>query len=272
MRELVDKFGRAITYLRISVTDKCNYRCTYCMPACGIEHKPHAQILRYEEIAQIVRVAVLLGISKVRLTGGEPLVKRNIEHLVGLVADTPGIGDVAMTTNASLLTGEVARALTDAGLQRVNISLDTLDPERFRTLTRGGDIRHVFRGIDAAIYAGLAPVKVNMIVFDDTPAEEVDRMRQFCTGKGARLQTIRHFTLSDRQLQPGPLATDRPLPCEECNRLRLTADGYVKPCLHSDKEIKVNMQNISGSILEAVNERIKSGVSCSSRVMSQIGG
>jgi len=268
---LIDQYNRSITYLRISVTDRCNYRCTYCMPPGGVTLKPHEQMLRYEDIIAIVREAAALGVAKIKLTGGEPLVKRNIEELVRGIAAVPGISDLGMTTNASLLTPEKARALKQAGLMRVNISLDTLDAAHFCRITRGGRIEDVLRGIDAALEAGLTPVKINMVVFADTTVEEVDAMGRFCAAKGARLQTISHFSLHERAGK-NYMEAGRPPRCEECNRLRLTADGYFKSCLFSDDEIKVDMQNIRQSIIHAVANKPPSGSTCTTRAMSQIGG
>lgn len=165
--------GRIIDYLRISVTDRCNLRCVYCMPAEGVEFVSHEDILTYEEIALFVRVAAGLGFSKVRLTGGEPLVRRDLAKLVGQVASTPGIVDISLTTNGILLplaAGELKRA----GLSRVNISIDTLDPERYMRLTRGGSLERALAGVEAAFQAGLTPVKLNAVlmheVLDELPA------------------------------------------------------------------------------------------------------
>ena len=157
-----DACGRAVTYLRVSVTDRCNLRCRYCMPARGIRFLPAHQILRYEEIVQVVRAALDLGITQVRLTGGEPLCRRHIERLVAMIAPLPGLADLALTTNGALLAHH-AGPLATAGLRRVNVSLDTLDPARYAQVTRGGDLRRALDGIQAAIEAGLAPVKINAV-------------------------------------------------------------------------------------------------------------
>ena len=270
---LIDSFGRTIKYLRISVTDLCNYRCTYCMPPEGVLLKPHKAILRYEQIAAIAEAGAWLGISKIKLTGGEPLVKRNIKHLVEMIARIPEITDLGMTTNGSLLTREKARELKSAGLMRVNISLDTLDPVKFKLLTRGGDLNDVLTGIDAALEAGLKPVKVNMVVFNDTVPEEIEFLRLFCATRGVELQTIRCFvlTIPKTDNQHGVL-TDRPHLCAKCDRLRLTADGFLKSCLHSDKEVKVDFDNIEASIQAAVRAKPPAGETCMERGMSQIGG
>ncbi|MGD2178832.1 MAG: GTP 3',8-cyclase MoaA [Anaerolineae bacterium] len=168
----LDAYNRPISYLRISVTDRCNLRCVYCMPEEGVPWRPHGDVLRYEEIVIIVRAAAELGISKVRLTGGEPLVRLGIIDLVRQIARIPGIDDLAMTTNGVLLTHH-ARELANAGLHRVNISLDTLDAERFRRITRCGDLADVLAGIDAARQAGLRPIKINSVVIRGLNDNEV---------------------------------------------------------------------------------------------------
>lgn len=241
------------------------------MPEEGIELKPHHAILRLEQIALIVEQAAALGIYKVKITGGEPLVRKNVQELVRLIAALPGITDLSMTTNGSLLTREKAHVLKRAGLNRINISLDTLDPERFFAITRGGAVNQVLAGIDAAAEARLHPIKINMVVFADTADSDIAAMQQFCASRGLSLQTIAHFSLSQRN-SVAVKAADKPPPCETCNRLRLTADGFLKPCLFSDHEIKVDFSDIRGSLIAAINAKPATGSSCSSRVMSQIGG
>lgn len=241
------------------------------MPESGVPLKSHSDLLHYEQITAIVKEAVTLGIFKIKITGGEPLVRRNIEVLIEQIAALPGITDLGMTTNASLLTAEKARVLKNAGLMRMNISLDTIDPERFVTITRRGQISDVFHGIDNAVKAGFSPVKINMVVMEDTTEADMTAMQQFCTLKGLQLQTIAHFSLEQRDTFH-PTNTDRPPPCHKCNRLRLTADGYLKPCLFTDKEIKVDMNDIRTSLLAAIEAKPERGQACSNRFMSQIGG
>ncbi len=270
---LRDKIGREINYLRVSVTDRCNLRCEYCMPPEGIELKSHGEMLSYEEIAEIVRAAAGLGIGKVRLTGGEPLVRKGLSGLVRMMRKIEGLDEISMTTNGILLTLETAVELRDAGLDRLNISLDTLDPVRYRELTRGGDVTDVIRGIEAAQAAGFEGTKINMVVSATESREDVDRMRAFCAREGLVLQTINRFSLVRRAGETeSPHDFDRPLPCDRCNRLRLTADGYLKPCLFSDVEIKVDFEDIEGSIMRAVAAKPEEGTSCSERSMRQIGG
>src|SRR5689334_11682197 len=159
---LIDTFGRTHNNLRISVTDRCNLRCTYCMPE-EVVFLDRTELLTFEEITHFVRVAAPLGIDKLRLTGGEPLLRRDLARLVRMVADVPGIKDVGLTTNGLLLANH-AQALFDAGLRRINISLDTLDPGRFREISRRDGLGQVLAGITAAKKAGFAPIKVNAVI------------------------------------------------------------------------------------------------------------
>jgi len=270
---LQDNIGREINYLRVSVTDRCNLRCEYCMPPGGVELKSHGDMLSYEELVQVVGAAVELGIGKVRLTGGEPLVRKGMPWLVRMLRELKHLEEISMTTNGILLTPHVAVELKDAGLDRLNISLDTLDPARYRKLTRGGDVEDVLRGISAAREAGFRGTKVNMVVSLPGSSGDIDVMRSFCASEGLILQTINRFSLSKRTCDTeSPHDMDRPLPCEKCNRLRLTADGYLKPCLFSDVEIKVDFENIEESIKKAVEAKPVKGTSCSKRSMRQIGG
>lgn len=162
--------SRVVDYLRISVTDRCNLRCVYCMPSGGVDFRDHDEILTYEEIAFLVSVAAELGFSKIRLTGGEPLVRRGLPDLVRMIRAVPGIQDVALTTNGILLP-RFAGELRAAGLNRVNISLDTLDPDRYRQLTRGGELYQVLAGVEAAFAHCLEPVKINAVLNRQTIAE-----------------------------------------------------------------------------------------------------
>ncbi len=165
MTSLVDSFGRVHDTLRVSVTDRCNFRCTYCLPKEGIEWLPRKELLTYEEIQRLVGCFVTLGVRRVRLTGGEPTLRRNLPRLVRSLSDLPGLDDLAMTTNAHALA-PIASTLAEAGLQRVNVSLDALDPDVFYRMTRGEDVSRVLKGIDAALAAGLSPIKVNAVVLE----------------------------------------------------------------------------------------------------------
>ncbi len=241
---LVDRFGRVHTYLRVSVTDRCNLRCTYCMPAEGLAWMPRETVLTYEEITRIVSVLAGMGVRKVRLTGGEPTVRRDLPSLVAALAAVPGIDDLAMTTNG-LLLDVLAAPLRAAGLRRVNVSLDDVDPERFAAVTRGGDVHRVLRGIAAARAAGLAPVKLNAVVVagvnDDAPLRLV---RHFADAPDVELRFIETmpFERVDRSERHVPAARIRaalaeavspldPLPAPPhggpATRFRLRATGQV---------------------------------------------
>ena len=184
---LVDRFGRAHTYLRLSVTDRCNYRCVYCMPIRGFAWAPREHLLTFDEIARLVRIFAGIGVSRVRHTGGEPLVRRGLTGLVRQVAALPGIDEVNLTTNGHLLADH-AQALADAGLTRVNVSMDTLDPERFRAITRGGTLERVLAGIAAARAAGLSPLKINVVVVAGENDGEIEGMVDWARQHAATTQ------------------------------------------------------------------------------------
>jgi len=191
--ELIDRFDRRLTYLRISVTDRCNMRCDYCRPEADIyKAETHSQIMRYEEIERVVRVAAGLGITKVRITGGEPLVRRDLPELIAMIARVPGILDIAMTTNATLLA-KYAEPLAAAGLNRINISIDSLNALRFRKLT-GGELAPVLAGIEAAKAAGIGPIKLNTVLLRGINAGdehcEVAELIDFATARQATIRFI----------------------------------------------------------------------------------
>ncbi|MCG3199889.1 MAG: GTP 3',8-cyclase MoaA [Candidatus Omnitrophica bacterium] len=169
---LVDRFGRVHTYLRVSVTDRCNLRCVYCMPSEGFEHVERDEILTYEEILRVVRLMAEIGIHKVRVTGGEPLVRKGLANLIAGIVATPGIETVAMTTNAVLLA-EQAESLKRAGLSHLNISLDTLRADRFEAISRRANLREALAGIEAAIRSGFDPIKLNMVVMGGVNDDEL---------------------------------------------------------------------------------------------------
>ncbi len=233
---MYDRFNRPIQYLRISVTDRCNLRCVYCMPEEGVVPLKHSDILSYEEILEVVGVAIESGIQKIRITGGEPLVRKGVVSLVSRVSSLKGIRDLSMTTNGILLE-EFARPLKDAGLHRINISLDTLDPDRYRQLTRGGDITRVLKGIMAALEAGLRPVKINCVT--DRSSEEPDArsVREFGHEMGLEVRYIRRMNLTTGDY--GVVEGGEGGKCNLCNRLRLTANGKIRPCLFNDLEFDV---------------------------------
>ncbi len=175
---LLDRFQREHTYLRVSVTDRCNFRCVYCMPAEGMDWMSREDLLSYEEIARLVGVFAALGVRRVRLTGGEPLIRRDLEVLVEALGRIPALDDIALTTNAHRLDG-CAQQLKDAGLTRLNVSLDSLQPERFSQLTRGGSLKKVIAGIEAAQAAGLGPIKINAVILRGENDDEVEDLVEF---------------------------------------------------------------------------------------------
>ena len=185
----LDSFHRPIRYLRVSVTDRCNLRCVYCMPPTGVPSRSHEEILRYEEIERVVRAAADLGITKVRLTGGEPLVRLGLVDFVAALARVPGVDDLSMTTNGILLP-RYAESLAEAGLRRVNISLDTLRPDRFRRITRLGELQDVLAGIDAARRAGLQPIKINSVIIRHVNDDEVVPLAKRTVTEGWNLRFI----------------------------------------------------------------------------------
>ena len=315
---MIDHFGRSIDYIRISVTDLCNLRCIYCMPEEGVKKLRHEDILTVEEIEGIAKSAAGLGITKIRLTGGEPLVRRGILDIVSRVAGAPGVSEVSLTTNGTMLAN-FASQLKDAGLSRVNISVDSFDPETYKMITRGGDVKNVKAGIRAAIDASLTPIKLNVVLMGGINdkqikpmaalAEEEDIHVRFIEimpiGECANWNRERFISLSkvleeepaleyagtdgvsDLYKKPGSKGTVgliSPISksfCLNCNKLRITSDGKVKPCLHSAEEIslrglngKALTQALRGSALaKPLKHELQSEpASRSERGMSAIGG
>ncbi len=285
---MIDRFGREITYLRISVTELCNLRCRYCMPEDGVCKKTHEEMLTEDEIIMAVRAAASLGIRKLRITGGEPLVKKNIVSICQRAAAVPGIQEVCITTNGTLLP-ELAKPLRDAGVSRVNISLDTLDPEKFRYISRVGELDQAVAGIRAALDAGFDKVKLNTVLIggfndDEIPAlaeltrrypidlRFIELMPMYDSGDFGPEAFIPYTVVLDRLPGLEPMATDGgvarlyrlPLAqgniglispvsahfCGTCNRLRLTADGKLKPCLHSGDEFSIKGLDYDGMVEE----------------------
>ncbi|THF76063.1 GTP 3',8-cyclase MoaA [Cohnella fermenti] len=283
-KRLMDSFGRVHDYLRISVTDRCNLRCVYCMPEEGMTFEPGHRILSYEEIAEIVRTLAPLGVRKLRLTGGEPLVRKGLDRLVAMLSAVPGIEDIALSTNGIYLAS-FADALKDAGLTRVNISLDSLVPERYSRITRGGDVRRVLQGLEASRRVGFAPIKLNVVLMKGINDDEVERFLRLTNEEPLHIRFIEYMPIGipggtdwSAGYMPlthvldtcerlglgyspcgdvygnGPAASYRldgaagtfglirPISehfCGTCNRLRLTADGNIKPCLYWSDEYNV---------------------------------
>lgn len=288
---MIDQFGRDITYLRISVTDKCNLRCRYCMPEAGVRKKSHADMLTEDEIITAVQAAAALGIRKVRITGGEPLVKKNILSICRRTAAVPGIREVCMTTNGVGLPG-LARDLREAGVSRINLSLDTLDPEKYAYMTRRGKLEDFYAGLEAALGAGFAKIKINAVLMggfnDDEIASLAELTRRYPVdvrfielmpmhdgGDFGREAYIPYTKVLEQLPEAVPAEPDGGvaklyrLPgakgniglispvsahfCGTCNRLRLTADGKLKPCLHVSDEYSVKGLDFDG--MKATMER-----------------
>ena len=189
MNQIIDPFNRRITYLRVSVTDHCNYRCHYCRDEDHQTHTKKSQVLTFEEIAKIVRLFAELGVTKVRLTGGEPLLRKDILDLTKMLGEIPGLTDIPLSTNAHLLPG-LASKLKNNGINRANISIDSLDPVRFKEITRDGDLDRVIKGIDAAISVGIKPIKLNMVVMKGINDDEIESMTEFAINRGLDLRFI----------------------------------------------------------------------------------
>lgn len=327
-----DGLGRNIDYLRISLTDRCNLRCIYCMPECGVESAARSSILSLEEVSRVIGIAATLGIKHIRFTGGEPTVRKGLVGLVERTAQTPGIESVALTTNAILLPG-MAADLKAAGLSRVNVSLDTLDARQYRLITRCGNVDDARSGIEAACAAGLSPVKINVVAMRslhqdffsfarltlERPlhvrfieympvggstcnwnAEEVVPAREILEaiatqaeslGLGALEQAAgnapigwgpaRYYRLPGAQGTIGVISAVSEHFCANCNRLRLTADGKIKPCLFSKAEYDLRYALRNGTdedVLDAFKAALSHKPSghdkCvgTCRTMSQIGG
>ncbi len=258
---MFDRYNRHINYLRISVTDRCNLRCRYCMPEEGVRWLNPDDILSFEEIVDVVRSATLMGINKIRLTGGEPLVRKDIVRLVGMIAEIRDVKDLALTTNGILLS-ELAGKLKSAGLMRVNVSLDTLDPVKFKTLTRGGNIQQVLDGIEAATEAGLNPVKINCVVSGSSEEEDSIQVKEFALLNGLQVRFIQQMDLETGEF--GLVDGGEGGNCRICNRLRLTANGMVKPCLFSEQEFSVRDLGAEQAMIAALESKPLKG--CVNRV------
>jgi GTP 3',8-cyclase len=253
---MFDQFNRHINYLRISVTDRCNLRCTYCMPEDGITMLNHRDILTFDEIVEFTRVATLIGINKVRITGGEPLVRKGIVALTGMLAKIDGITDLSMTTNATLLK-HFARPLYNAGLKRINISLDTLNPRKFSEVSRGGKLEEVINGIMEAKAVGFNPIKINCVIKESSQEKDAQEVRTFALKNGLQPRFIPLMDL-DKGVH-GIVEGGEGGDCARCNRLRLTANGIVKPCLFSDIGYNVRELGAREAILMALNNKPKCG-------------
>lgn len=264
-----DPHGRTIRCLRVSVTDRCDLRCRYCGTGGDIRWLPRESILSHEEVVEIVRVAIGMGIDAVRLTGGEPLLRRGIVDLVAMLGALPGLKDLSLTTNG-LRLAERAAALARAGLRRVNVSLDATDPARYREITGGGDVAAVLAGIASARAAGLDPVKLNCVVEASPEEPDARAVAAFACEHGLPVRFIRRM---DRRagtfgvVEPGGGGD-----CPRCNRLRLTCDGRVRPCLFSDLAFDVRALGAAEALARAVAAKPPSGMPCRDHAFHYLGG
>ncbi len=266
---MFDQYNRNINYLRISVTDKCNLRCFYCMPENGVPLFQHENILSYEEIVEIVKFVTERGVQKIRLTGGEPLIRRDITSLVQMISEIDGVKDLSITTNGILLD-RYAKQLADAGLNRVNVSLDTLDAEKYKKITRGGNLNDVLKGIQKADEVGLNPVKINMVLNDLTDEQDKSQLREYCNKHGYSLRFIHQMNLEKGEFSvvEGGAGGD----CKICNRLRLTANGKLKPCLFSNQEYDIRQLGIERALKLALENKPLTGSKNESCTFYRMGG
>ena len=281
---MIDQFGRKINYMRLSVTDKCNLRCRYCMPAEGVCVKEHKDMLTEDEMITAVEAAAALGVRKLRITGGEPLVKKNIVSICRRAAAVEGIKEVCLTTNGLMLP-KLAKDLKDAGVKRINLSLDTLDPEKYAYITRIGSLDDFMAGLHAAFDAGFEKVKINAVLiggFNDdeiVPLAEltkqfpvdmrfIEMMPMYDSGDFKEASFVPYTKVLEALPDAVPVEADggvaklyrlpgalgnvgliSPLNahfCGTCNRIRVTADGKIKPCLHSDVEYSIKGMDYDG--------------------------
>jgi len=326
---LIDPHQRRITYLRLSVTDRCNLRCQYCMPSEGLQWMPPETLLQDHEIETLLRDVFLpLGVTKVRLTGGEPLVRKDLPGLIARIAALPGIRDVSLSTNAIYLA-PMAERLVAAGLNRVNVSLDSLRPERYAEITRGGDVSKVLKGLSRALEAGLSLVKVNVVLIPETNEDEALDFAALTLDQPIHVRFIELMQVGDRaffeerRFVPNELIMERlreryalePAPeggegngparlmripgakgtvgfispmsrvfCDDCNRLRLTADGQIKACLMRPQEADLLGMLRAGASPDDMRQLVSASLAYKplhhewgagepiTRTMSQIGG
>lgn len=266
---MLDSYNRKINYLRVSVTDRCNLRCEYCMPEEGIQLLRHDEILNFEAITEVVELAVDMGVDKVRLTGGEPLVRKGIVDLVGMLSSIQGIQDLSMTTNGVLL-GQMAADLKSAGLMRVNISLDTMDPVKYKEISRIGGFSKVIDGINAARKAGLEPIKINCVVEKNIDEPDALAVKKYCEENKLEIRFIRKMNLEAGEFFK--VVGGDGGHCVDCNRLRLTATGQIKPCLFNDIQYSVKELGAKEALLQAVMNKPECGSVNHSGRFYNIGG
>lgn len=289
---MLDHKGRTIDYLRVSLTDRCNLRCVYCMPEKGIVKKTHNDIMRFEDLEKVISSFAALGIKKVRFTGGEPLILKGIEKLIKFTSSLPSIEDVSLTTNGILLE-DMAEELKRAGLNRVNISLDTLNKEKFKEITRGGDIQKVLSAIEKCIDINLKPVKINTVLMKGINDDEIEDFINLTKdmplhvrfielmpiGEGLKFyekSSMKIDEIIDKHNElnhikdksnvasvykidgaKGTVGFISPMSCKfcsDCNKIRLTSTGTIKPCLHSEEEINIKPYFNDDQMLRSVIE------------------
>lgn len=328
MSDIKDKFGRDIKYLRVSVTDRCNFKCKYCMPTGKFEHICHSDIMSYEKLLFAISVFAELGVRKVRVTGGEPLVRKKIGSFLRQVSDVKGLEEVTLTTNGALLENFLDD-IKNAGIKRINVSLDSLRPDRYKDITGGFDIEKIIDGIKSAQRAGIGPVKTNMVVIKGYNSDEILDFCEFSAENRIITRFIEFMPVGNfsewkednimygseilevikskyevkeikKQKLGGPaknyelsngamIGIITPISnhfCSDCDKLRLTSDGKLRPCLLSDKEVDLNPALEKGD-RQALKEAIKEGLNIKEkehkvlsekrddgykRTMSKIGG
>lgn len=295
---LIDNYSRQINYLRLSITDMCNLRCIYCQPWQQIGKKNHQEILRYEEIIRLVSLMVELGIKRIRVTGGEPLIKKDVLHLFRQLANIELLDELSLTTNATKLA-QFAWQLKEVGVKRVNVSLDSLNKNRYFKITGGGNLNEVITGIEEALKAGLVPLKINMVVMKGINDDEIEEFAKLTSNKHLHIRFIEFMPIGQQKIEwkerflPGyilkekldsyfDIISDNGIPgngpteyyqikgamgkigfispisnsfCSRCNRVRITPDGYLRPCLGKENEVDLKQllrQGTSDSKLKEI--------------------
>lgn len=293
---MIDSQERKIDYLRLSVTDRCNLRCHYCMPEEGVSKLDHSQILSDQEILRLVRLLTSMGVVRVRITGGEPLIRHNILELLQELAGLGGIEDLSMTTNGILLAS-MAGKLKSSGLARVNVSLDTFNADTYSSITRGGDLNSALSGVEAALEAGLEPVKINVVVMEGVNDQEIPAFVELARTRPLHVRFIEHMPVIQRDIRPGSgrlrnsilnlLQSPEPFTeltgqgparvlreagmvgsigiidpvsqhfCGSCNRIRLHSNGDLSYCLFSSRFINLRDMMRSGLSDDEISGRIQ---------------
>lgn len=266
---MYDRFSRNITYLRLSVTDRCNFACHYCMLFRPQKFMEKDEILSVAEIETIVKVAANIGITKIRITGGEPLMRKDIVDIVHTIAQTGLFTDIGLTTNGFFLA-ELAKPLARAGLMRVNVSLDAVDPTRFAEITKNNSVERVLAGIEAALEAGLTPVKINCVIEEHIFEKDAREVARYAQSRNLEVRFIRKMDLANGRFAKviGGEGGD----CQHCNRLRITANGMVKPCLFSEMGFNIRAVGVAEALRQAIGHKPERGHINSRQTFYGIGG